>query len=393
MLALSPGFMRNICSRIFFAGCLFFCLAGFALVVSAQSPLPDPTLNPDSSIVVPPDALLQPEPAVSAQPTSDNWDRFWKIEKVSADDEDWTRHFRIGAIVGLNIKASFSTAGTFNISGNNAANGIYDDGYVREDDTGNALGYTSFWGFQNQSQYNAIDHSLTMHSITSYTTGGGGEESGVFPGFEMAYGGNLWKWGRARIGWDLGFGLLPIKITDTSTMSASVEESTYTFNTGGLTWQGWPSPYQGPFNSAGNPTILTNFVFSHSTNNQSIIGSHTLDVMLYTVRLGPTLYWDLSEDLGLMVGAGPAVGIMSGSLNYDETIGTISNKGHVDGTDLVYGGYVNAMLTYHVEKNGDIYVGVQYMPMGSAHISGGGREAQLNLRGQVYITAGINWPF
>ena len=34
------------------------------------------------------------------------------IQKVSEDD-DWTRHFRIGAMVGLNISANFSMKGTF----------------------------------------------------------------------------------------------------------------------------------------------------------------------------------------------------------------------------------------------------------------------------------------
>jgi hypothetical protein len=53
-----------------------------------------------------------------------------------------------------------------------------------------------------------------MHSTTSYTASGNSEESGAFPGFDMAYGGNLFYLGRARIGWDLGFGFLPISITD-----------------------------------------------------------------------------------------------------------------------------------------------------------------------------------
>jgi hypothetical protein len=31
--------------------------------------------------------------------------------------------------------------------------------------------------------------------------------------------------------------------------------------------------------------------------------------------------------------------------------------------------------------------------MSDATISGGGRQGQLDLEGQVYISAGINWPF
>jgi hypothetical protein len=76
------------------------------------------------------------------------------------------------------------------------------------------------------------------------------------------------------------------------------------------------------------------------------------------------------------------------------TTTSASSKGQVDATDLVYGGYANAMLLYHVPKeNGDLYLGAQFMSLGNATISGGGRQGQLNLGGQIYITAGINWPF
>ena len=45
--------------------------------------------------------------------------------RIPSDTDDWTRHFRIGAMVGMNISANFSEKGTFDISGKNPANGIY----------------------------------------------------------------------------------------------------------------------------------------------------------------------------------------------------------------------------------------------------------------------------
>jgi hypothetical protein len=193
----------------------------------------------------------------------------------------------------------------------------------------------------------------------------------------------------------LGFGLLPISITDNRPMSASVNQTIYTFNTGSIVVPG--APYQGGYNRQGEPTISIDSTSSSTNISGTVTGSRTLDVMLYTVRLGPSVYWDLNQYLGLSASAGPAVGIVSGSLQYNETITTTtvaSNKGQIDATDLVYGGYVNATLMYHVpEENGDLYVGVQYMSLGNATISGGGRQGQLNLGGQVYITAGINWAF
>jgi hypothetical protein len=213
----------------------------------------------------------------------------------------------------------------------------------------------------------------------------------------MAYGGNLFYLGRARIGWDLGFGLLPISITDKSSMSASVNQSIYTFNTGTIIVPG--APYQGGPSGIG-PTIKTNIIsVSSGTNNTGTLnGSQTLEVMLYTVRLGPSVYWDLNEHFGLSASAGPAIGIVSGDYKFDEIVSasgvSARNHGQIGATDLVYGGYVNTTFMYHVpNEKADIYVGAQFMSLGNANFSGGGREASLKLGGQVYISAGINWPF
>jgi hypothetical protein len=366
------------------------------MVASAQTQSPGQNPNSNGPVVILPDIPAQPQPGVQPQLSSDHWADFFGIQKVSNDD-DWTRHFRIGAVVGMNIKASFNMNGTFPV---NHAAGVYDDGYVHVDSTGDVGGGTTYWGYDNQSQYNG--QTLVMHNTTQFTTSGGGEQSGsVYPGFDMAYGGNLFYLGRARIGWDLGFSLMPINIKDSRPMSVtSISQTKYTFNVG----PGYPdAPYYGNF--SGSSWVVTN---NPSVNNQTlsassgnVTGSRTLDVMLYTVRLGPSVYWDVNKYIGVSASAGPALGIVSGDYKYDETItattinGTTRapNSGRFGTTDLVYGGYVNATLMYHATENGDFYVGVQYMPMGDATFSGGGREARLKLGGQVYISAGINWPF
>ena len=237
-----------------------------------------------------------------------------------------------------------------------------------------------------------------MHAASSFSASGSAAESGsAFPGFDMAYGDNLWYWKHARVGWELGFRLLPISIADNHPASASVSESSYTFSTGGIVVPN--APYQGGFDRNGEPTISStyNLPVNITTNFGTVAGSHTLDVMLYTLRFGPSFYWDLTDHVGMSLGAGPAAGIVSGSYKYDETItaGGVStrNTGRIEGTHVVYGGYVNAAVMYHVVDNGDIYIGAQYMPMSDATISGGGREGRLNLGGQLYFSIGVSWPF
>ena len=333
-------------------------------------------------------ALPQPE-TFGGDPDSGRFIR------IPSDTDDWTRHFRIGALVGMNVNASFNDSGSFNLSGNNAANGTYDDGYVRPDQTGDPH-YTSYWGYNNASQYNPANHTLAMHASTAFSSSSSAnEDGGPFPGFEAVYGDNLWYWKHARVGWELGFGLLPIEIKGNSTAPATISQNTYTFDTGGIIMP--TAPYQG--GPSGLGPLLTNSPssFSSAIATGTMTSSRKLDAMLYTFRLGPSFYWDLSEHISMSLGAGPALGIASGDYKYNETINvggtSIRNSGSVGATDVTFGGYVNGAVMYHVEESADIFIAAQYMPMGDARFSGGGREAKLKLGGQLYLTVGINWPF
>jgi len=326
----------------------------------------------------------------------------YKFISIPSDTGDWTRHFRIGAMVGLNISAKISEQGTFGVSGNNPAAGLYDNGYVKPDSSGNSFGYTSNWGYQNGYQYDYAHQKLAMQGTSSYSTSGSSkDEGGPFPGFDMAYGDNIWYWKHARVGWELGFGLLPITIKDNSSMSAVVNSSIYIFSTANPDNASIPSaPYSGNFNrQPGEWTISDSLptVTPQSPAAGIVTGTRQLDEILYTVRFGPSFYWDLTEDFGMALGAGGAVGVVNGNYQYNEivTAGGVSarNSGEFSTTEVIYGGYANGTLTYHVLNNADFYLGAQYMPLGNASFSSGGRQAELKLGGQVYVSLGINWPF
>jgi len=389
--------MSNGRVRHFVVWCLSFCFAGLALTASAQSQATGQNPAPNGPVVVPPDGPVQPQPAVAPPPAPDAWDR-WGIQKVSEDD-DWTRHFRIGAMVGLNISANFNLKNAVTFP---SQIGNYADGYVHPSRNGP---YTTDWGYNNSSQYDAASHTLYMHQNTSFQSSSGTSSdsgSSAFVGFDMAYGGNLWDWGHAKIGWDLGFGWLPINIKENLSLLGNVNQNLLGFDTSRI--DGIPSvPFPpagyrgGPGGTAAIPGNPVSNVPIATPPTGSLNGTRTLDVNLYTLRLGPSVYWDLNQYLGLSASAGPAVGIVSGNLQYNETIATTAGantyNGRISTTDVVYGGYVNASLMYHLVENGDLYVGVQYMSLGDATLSGSGRGAQLNLGGQLYISAGINWPF
>lgn len=321
-------------------------------------------------------------------------------------DPDWTRNFRVGVMGGFNIKANFKMNGTFGISGAApgavgvfGANHVFEDGYVKVDSTGDK-DLTWNWGINNSDQWDQPNNRLLMHGTDNFTASAAtdGKDS-IFVGFDMAYGGSLWRRDRIRIGWEFGFGLLPISISDNSTMSVSARHSTYAFDTGGIDLSTMMPflPYRGTSQGPGPEIHNQATLLDTTTETATLVGSRTLDVTLYTFKLGPTLFWDINRYMGLSVGAGPALGLVSGNLKYNETLllatGSTPNIGQIGATEITYGGYVNAMLTFHTVRNGDFYIGAQYMPLGKVRVAGNGRQSDLNLSGQVNISAGINWPF
>jgi len=365
------------------------CCAGMAPVAVAQT---NSAANSDA-----------PKPAgAKPAPVNDqvNREESRNFVLIPPHGEDWTRHFHMGAIMAFNINAKFHESGTFPISGNDPAKGIFDDGYVRMDDTGNEGHATSYWGYENASQYDG--QHLTFHSASQFQTAGDAKANGDPSfGLDLTYGDDYlyFKPAHMRIGWELGFNFLPINVKDDSQLVATVSQTTYIFDTGGHLVPD-PPPYHGT--SSGLGPLLSDSFTSSSTDlpGQSVTGSRSLDMNLFALRLGPSFFWDITENLGASLSAGPVIGCVTGDYNYNETIiaGGVSshNQGSFGATEIVYGAYVNALLKYHIVDNGRnayLFLGAQYTPMTTAHFSSSGRSADLNLSGQVYISAGIGWPF
>ncbi len=317
---------------------------------------------------------------------------------------DWTRNFRVGMQLGLNIHANFSSSGVFPVSGSNpgapgvsGVNHVYDDGYVRVDETGNAGGYTSYWGYNNAGQYDSGAKTLTYHSAKSYSANSGTSQANDVPyiGLDAAYGGFIRNWGPASVGWDLGFGFLPIAIKDNRSFSATLVTSVQTVPTGGVVLP--TAPYNGGSSGVGVniPDVTT--AQPDQIVAGTVSGTRTLDVTLYHLRLGPTLQLPVARQLKIQVSAGPALGIVSGDYRFNESPvssgGTARNIGKFGKTDLVYGGYVNALALFRVEEHGDIFVGAQFMSLSGSKFSKAGREAKLSLSSGIYLTAGLSWPF
>lgn len=315
--------------------------------------------------------------------------------------QEWTRNFRIGMQLGLNIKADFKTSGTLpfsnknpGVSGGHGAH-EFDDGFIGVDATGNAGGTTSYWSVQNPSQ---VDGStLTFHHADAFQSASTVNKTGddtPYIGFEVAYGGTLRRWGHSRLGWEFGFGYLPVDIKNKTTLSGTLFYTPSTDETGIVI----PNP---PY--TGSPTgIGANIPDNPTAGNQlsgpgTLSGTRSLNLTLYSFRLGPTYYWHFAPKWGVSASAGPALGIVDGEYRFDE-IGTTPgvtthNTGKFSNSDFIFGGYVNGLVLYRLQDNGDLFAGVQFMSLTSSQFSRAGRSAKLDPSGGFYFTAGVNWPF
>ncbi|MBU6409294.1 MAG: hypothetical protein KGR98_02800 [Verrucomicrobia bacterium] len=333
----------------------------------------------------------------AAPPSYEASNHPWRLEKIS--DYDWTHHFRVGAVAGFGIKSEFQMNGSFNAAAR--APGIFDDGYVLPDSRGaanDASTGTGNWGVQNISQIGST--SVTMDQAASFSAdnASASKDGSPYAGLDMAYGDSYWYWDNAKVGWECGFGLLPIHVS--GAMPVSANRNVYTFSSGGaILPSAQPPAYQGGYDYRGDTSFID--LNPDSTNTDAVAGTAnaTLDAMLFTLRFGPTFYWDITPYIGLYAGGGPVAGLVSGDVSPGGQVtladGSTAAFGasKASGTKLVYGGYVNATLVYHAVQNGDFYLGFQYMPMSGATFSGNGVTGHLKLGGQMYVMAGINWPF
>lgn len=318
-----------------------------------------------------------------------------------AEDSEWLKHFRIGASAAMGISTDFKMNGKFSVSGANPGSlaagqdHIYDDGYVRVDGTGNALGKTSFWGYQKDSQYNGLD-TLTYQATTAFdTTSQSRVDDSPNLGFDMVYAGTWAHWERLSIGGEFGFNLTPFENKDRRPLTGTFTQVTDTYNTGGILLPN--APYDG--NSSGvGPTINDTPATRNTTTAPGTInGNRTLEGILYNFRLGPLVRWEFYPRWTLNASGGAALGFFDAEYRFNENItvgsSTTVNTGKFSTGDMTYGGYAGAVVMYDTGNFWEAFVGAHFMSMQDVTLSRAGREAITHLGNTIYIVAGINWTF
>ena len=317
----------------------------------------------------------------------------WISNSAVQGKDPWIRHFRAGALIGANIDAEFSQSGLFATTP--PQSGLFDDGFVLLDNTDNATGRTSNWGYNTASQWDETAETLIFSQSGGFqTTASSTANNDPHFGLDLAYGGTIKRIGRTWLSWELGFSLLPITISDQSGADAQLGQHTLTFSTAGLI----PplAPYTG--SPEGGPLLSTNIVASgQTTTNGALSASRTIEVVLYNLRLGPHFHWDVNRRWAIEAMAGVALGLADGRYEYDERVhsatGQASSNGSMRETSWLYGGYVGVLTQVHVERNAYFYGSAQFMSLSNVEFSEAGRSATLRLDQGLYFSVGFTWLF
>ena len=312
------------------------------------------------------------------------------------DQNDFWGRFNLSYRAAFNISASFSGVGGYAPPGNGAA-GTYNDGFVGVDSSGNAGGYTTYWGYNSSSQISGND--ILMSRSVSSGVNSGDTDSGVHHGVELSYaqplgGGQHWHWGiEGAVNWT------GISISDSRALFGNVVKTTDGYSLGGSIPP--VAPYSGP--QSGPGTLLqVNPLDSHSVVNQfnaaQITGSRKIDADLYGIRLGPYLELPVCKHLAFELGAGLSVGLVNSDFSYNESVAvtglpTQIHAGSGNDFSAVVGGYARAQADVRLTDHFSLNAGVEFDDLGTYDQTVGSETAHLDLSQTIYATAGLSYRF
>ncbi len=317
---------------------------------------------------------------------------------------DSTNRFTLSLRFGLNISAKFKGIGGSLNPANNTP-GQYDNGYVLTDISGNAGGQTWNWGYDNSSQVNSVNNTVSFNRTTAVANGNsssGKSDSGQNTGFELAYDRQLGMkedWDNMRYGIEAAFNYTPIDINQTTTFGATASQQTDVYGyTPGTTPPS--APYRGSF---GGPGFVINTPRTGTSTavvpNATVTTQDNFDANLWGLRLGPYVEFPFGkkQQFTLSLSAGLAVGLLDANESWKQTltIGGSSTTSHGGGEDFsaLWGCYAGLNADYQFTEHWGVAAGVQFEDLGTYSHSFDGREVSLDLSKSIFFLVGISYNF
>jgi len=311
---------------------------------------------------------------------------------------------------GLNVRAKFSGVGGSFMP----APGYYNvpgyGGYVLTDSTGNYLGLTTYWGYENTAnQWSGTTvpgaDTITFKSTTVSGAPGLGQsdDSKPYPGFELTYDREFLKkenWHDMRFGLEAALNYMKISLNNSSSAGATVSTMTDVYQLPGTTPPS--APFQGTFDGSPGGYSLLGVPPSSSTvitPGATFLTQDHFDADLWGGRLGPYVELPLSEKWNLRLSGGLAVGLLNGNASWTQTLtlpgggSPITISGGGDAFQMLWGYYASLDATWQINKRWAVDGAVQFQDLGKFSKSFQGRQVELDLSRSLFMEIGISYSF
>lgn len=318
--------------------------------------------------------------------------------------------FQAGARLGFNVQASIGGLGGLPSQSNpgpsegSAINRTYDDGYVRVDADGNAGGVTWNWGYRDASQVPG-DDTLRLHSTTALGTAsvsGRAEQPAL--GAEIAWLRDLHRADNWSLGTKVAVAYTGYELSDSSAFTSQVTRLTDVYSLGGILPPGDPS--KPGYQYAGVPDlpgpVIDDVPIRREQSAESgaalITGTRSLDANIWSFKLGPWIELPMGSRFAAQFGGGFAFAVVEASLSYGETVSLgegspLSSSGSARASQVVFGGYVEALLNTHLTERLDLVLGAEFMPLGSYQETLAGRPVELEFGTAWALNLGFSFRF
>lgn len=297
----------------------------------------------------------------------------------------------------------------------------YHDGSIfkdaRTDSDGNPIdvgdGKTSSWTMTDLNQIVNDGADIAFHSYSAQVTDSSihQKDAGMSLGTEIVVARDMGKFGK-HFAWKLfaGVGINGIQNSMRDTVPATITTVTDTYTLGGQTAP-TAAPYTAPSSTtdADGNVIDTTILIGQKPDSRTIATSTgTVDNYwkvkgtFLTVRLGPTLIYNVSDAFRVSVSAGPVL-VYSGTdysveqilkpATSDDITTTVSDT---TGKTLT-GYYADASIEYLINDRAGLYMGAFYQSSGDYQQtitdSGASYTADIDLSKLQGLRAGLNFKF
>ncbi len=307
--------------------------------------------------------------------------------------------------MAFNVKTSFENIGaiTSNPTQTTPDGDVfnYDDGYVLTDSSGNALGYTRYWGYTSASQLPG-DGTLLMNRYSSGGTSLGSTEEAL-PGFEITFRRELGQGEKLRWGFETAGNYMHVRVSDARTTSLNASRYTDAYALPALEGGGFVSPppapyYQGRDLPPGGSIVIGATPVSSLTDTMTttISGSRNFESDVIGFRLGPYVEMPLGRNGKLSLSGGLSLAQVLSEFNFTESSalpGAASISGGGDDNELLVGGYVSGEASYKLGAAWEVYGAVQFQHVGKHSHQESGRTAVLDLGQSVFVSVGFHYSF